>query len=282
MKPTLHFISGLPRTGSTLLVNLLGQNPAHHVSGTSGLVHLFLAVTQRWTQCREFQAQGLGAVKGQVSGALRGMLHGYYDQPLSAGRVVFDKSRGWLDFIEPLEQALGEPVKVIVPVRDVRSIVASFEKIYRRRGIGHRYTEPIHDALVRTVEGRAEHALRTDQVTGRGIARLRDALQRCPDRMLIVPYERLTEAPVAAMDRIHAFLGLSPFEYKPGHVEQVTAEDDEVIGQDLHTIRPVVEPSPDAPWDGILPEALCAQIDTQYADLNRLAAGPICSGTDAA
>ena len=34
-----HFISGLPRSGSTLLANLLAQNPRFHSTATSGILN---------------------------------------------------------------------------------------------------------------------------------------------------------------------------------------------------------------------------------------------------
>ena len=39
MNKTLHFLSGIPRSGSTVLAAILNQNPETHVSTTSGLVH---------------------------------------------------------------------------------------------------------------------------------------------------------------------------------------------------------------------------------------------------
>ena len=36
----LHFLAGLPRSGSTLLAAILNQNPAARVSSTSDLVHI--------------------------------------------------------------------------------------------------------------------------------------------------------------------------------------------------------------------------------------------------
>ncbi len=37
MSKTIHFVSGLPRAGSTLLMNVLAQNPRIHSTATSGL-----------------------------------------------------------------------------------------------------------------------------------------------------------------------------------------------------------------------------------------------------
>ena len=64
MEKQLYFVSGLPRTGSTLMMNVLALNPAHFVTPTSGLIHLMRSVMRTWPECQEFQAQGL-EMRGQ-------------------------------------------------------------------------------------------------------------------------------------------------------------------------------------------------------------------------
>ena len=274
MDRQLHFVSGLPRSGTTLLMNLLGQCPNHHVTPTSGLVHLVRHIVDHWTEIKEFRSQGLDQAKPFVLGGLKGLMHGFFDRELTSGKAVFDKSRGWIQYIEPLEEVLGRRVRVITMVRDVRSIVASFEKIYRRRGIEYRPPDtPANDPD--SVVGRARHTLETDQVTGRSLLRLRDALQRCPDRLVIIPYRRFTESPREAMKTIHQVLDLPPFDYDPDHVKQITYEDDNVNGMDLHRIRPQIEPTEEAPWESVLPDDFAAELAVQYDDINSLAAGPI-------
>ena len=44
----VHFISGMPRSGSTLLCNILNQNPRFHATGTSGVLDLLLLVRNNW------------------------------------------------------------------------------------------------------------------------------------------------------------------------------------------------------------------------------------------
>lgn len=268
----LHFVSGLPRSGSTLLLNLLGQNPRHHVTPTSGLIELFVTIKNRWPECIEFKAEGLEKVKPRVLGALHGLLAGYFEPELTAGKTVFDKSRGWLQYIEPLEEALQRRVRILVTVRDVRAIVASFEKLYRNRSIDYR--DPTGDGFYQgqTIEGRAQMLLGPKSVVGLTIARLRDALARgMADRLLIVPYRALTTCPVETMDLLHGMLGLVPFDYDPNHVEQITQEDDHFHGMNLHKIRTRVEPPVESPWQGLLPAETCQWIEAEYADINRLA-----------
>jgi sulfotransferase len=273
MKKRLNFVSGLPRSGSTLLMNLLVQNPGHHVTPTSGLVELFLSISNSWTNFVEFRAEGLDVVKPRILSALKGLMQGYFEDELTGGKVVFDKSRAWLQFLEPLEEALGHPVKVIVPVRDVRAIIASFEKLYRNRSID--YPMPQGEAFYRaqSIEGRADVLLAPSGVVGMAINRLRDALRRgVGDRLVIVPYSQLTDYTDATLSLLHQSLELEPFAYDPQHVSQVTQENDVWHGMDLHRIRSRVSRPAQPPWEDVLPTKLCDGLARDYADINQLAA----------
>jgi sulfotransferase len=279
LDPPIHFVSGLPRSGTTLLMNLLGQNSAHYVTPTSGLIHLMLAVQRKWTHLQEFRAQGLATAKPFVRGAIQGLVTGFFHEQLAAGKTVFDKSRGWVQHVELVERVLDRPVKVITLIRDIRAVAASWEKVYRRRGIEFAVPREKEGEEVSTVTSRTNKILSPLKVTGRSIARVRDALDRCPEKLLIVPYERLTVAPIETMAKIHEALHLPPFAYDPEHVAQVTHEDDNYLGADLHTIRSRVEASAE-PWRGILPAKLADRIHKEYEDLDRLAAGPVVDGAD--
>ena len=41
-KQTVFYQSSLPRAGSTLLQNIIGQNPKFHVTPTSGMIDMML------------------------------------------------------------------------------------------------------------------------------------------------------------------------------------------------------------------------------------------------
>lgn len=271
----LFFVSGLPRSGSTLLMNLLGQNPNHYVTPTSGLIELFCGVKSTWKNCLEFKSEGLEKVKPRVAKSMAGILHGYFYDELSQGKVVFDKSRGWPQFMEDLEYSMGREIRIISTVRDIRAVVASFEKLYRKREI--EYTYPQGDAFfeAQTVVGRAEVLLGKGGVIGLTINRIRDALNRMPSRMVIIPYQSFTINPKQTMNALHERLGLEPFDYDPENIEQVTHENDLYHGMDLHTINgKIVPPQTNAkpPWDGILPPQYANELAQRYQDINQLAA----------
>ena len=53
----IFFQSSLPRSGSTLLQNILGQNPDFYVSPTSGVLELLFAARNNYTNDVAFKAQ---------------------------------------------------------------------------------------------------------------------------------------------------------------------------------------------------------------------------------
>ena len=130
MNKTYHFISGLPRAGSTLLANILMQNPRFWAGPTSGILDVMFAVRNQWDKLVEFRAMDPEESEAAKLRVLRGILDAYYanvERP-----VIFDKSRGWLAYLEMAEAVLGRKVKVLVPVRDLRDVLASFELLWRR------------------------------------------------------------------------------------------------------------------------------------------------------
>lgn len=56
----------MPRSGSTLLANLLAQHPNHYVTPTSGIIELFMNVQRSWVDVLEFKTEGLGVVKNRI------------------------------------------------------------------------------------------------------------------------------------------------------------------------------------------------------------------------
>jgi sulfotransferase len=85
-----HFISGLPRSGSTLLANLLAQNPRFHSTATSGILEILFLVRNGWDKVLEFRAAvDRAANEAEKVRVLRGILQAYHGE---RGRpVVFDK-----------------------------------------------------------------------------------------------------------------------------------------------------------------------------------------------
>ena len=255
---TIHFLAGLPRSGSTLLANILAQNPKIHVTPTSGICDMLVQVRNGWDRNDAFQAMDRAEserVKGDV---LRAMLQAYF------GRVerpiCIDKNRYWAEFLEMGAELIGgrDRVKVLVTVRDLRDVVASFEKLYRKTSALGQVSQEASMALkFKTALGRAEVFVDDAQPVGRAYNAIRDAVTRgWYDRMHFIDFEDLTRRPQETMQGIYRFLDVAPYRHEFDNVEQVTFEDDFVYGfKDLHVIRAKVEPQPPA-WPKVYDDAV--------------------------
>lgn len=253
----LHGISGLPRSGSTLLCNILAQNPRFYTTQTSGMLDVLFGVRNQWDGLIEMRAMDAKLSERRKLAVLRGIMASFYADV--AQPVVFDKSRGWLAHIEMLEALLERPARILVPVRDLRDVLASFEKLYRATSATRQLAaEGANYLAFQTVEQRLEYWSRYDQPVGLAYNRIKDALQRgWRDRLFFVEYDKLCRAPERTLRDIYAFLDEPWFEHDFEHVEQVTWEDDTVHGfapGALHGIRSVVRPQP-AQWPSVLGQA---------------------------
>lgn len=240
----IFFISGLPRSGSTLLCNILAQNPNFFVTkATSGCVEILFTTRNQWDRIVEHQAEGIN--REQLRNVLAGILNSYY---LTDKNIIFDKGRGWLSMIETLEFALNKKVKLICTVRNINEILASFEGLWRNTtGQSQWNIEQDNYEKSLTVKGRCEIWAEAGQPLGSAFNRLKDAINRgLRDRLHIVEFDDLTSNPADTLNKIYNFIGLDHYPHDFNNVVQVTKEDDDNVHRikDLHTIRSIVKPVP--------------------------------------
>ena len=103
MRNGIHFISGLPRSGSTLLSALLLQNPALHAGITSPVGSLVTGMLERVSQGNETASMIDDA---QRQALLGGVFDAYY-HAIHPTRTVFDTNRGWTVRLGLLAALLG-------------------------------------------------------------------------------------------------------------------------------------------------------------------------------
>lgn len=237
-----YFLGGLPRAGSTLLANILNQNPDIHATQTSGCMDIIFGVRNQWNNLIEHKASPNDEALQRV---LNGIINNYYSNIEKP--IVIDKCRGWCSLIEMAEYAFGHKIKILVPVRDFRDVLASFELLWRKQANkGQMLGERENYMQFQSVAGRCAYWVRDDQPIGLAHRRIKDAIHRgFRDRLHFVPFEQLTTNPELAMNGVYQFLGEPHFKHNFDYVEQITQEDDKVFGfEGLHTIRNKVEPIP--------------------------------------
>lgn len=237
----IFFQSSLPRAGSTLLQNVMGQNPEFYVTPTSGVLELVYAARANYTNSPEFKAQDPEEMrKGFLTFCNYG-IHGFFNA-VTDKPYVLDKSRGWGVHYGFLNSFYPNP-KVICMVRDLRGIFASMEKNFRKNQ--HMDSGIVNHAQMQgtTTEKRID-VWAQSQPVGLAIERLYQVFKEgINQNMLFVKFEDFCSNPKTEMERIYGYLELPYFEHDFNNVEQITKEDDAVYGiYGDHKIKNKIEP----------------------------------------
>jgi sulfotransferase len=236
MRHGIHFISGLPRSGSTLFSAILRQNPRFHAMMTSPVGAIYLAVLGAVSRKNE---SAVFIEPDQKRELLSGVFRNYY-HAIGAEKVVFDTNRIWCSKMPALTRLFPQ-AKVIACVRHVPWIMDSIERLERRNAFD--LSGIFGFDAGSTVYTRVGRLAGSDGLVGHAIDCLREAFYGgYADRLILVTYEALTRAPAATMKILYDFIGEAPFEHDFDNVEYAADDFDAGLGSPgLHTVRRQVE-----------------------------------------
>ncbi|OIN81349.1 sulfotransferase family protein [Mycobacterium malmoense] len=237
---SMHFISGLPRSGSTLLAALLRQNPRFEAGMSGPLAGLFGALLGQMSARNEFSVFIDDAKRERI---LHGLFGNFYaDCP---AEVIFDTSRAWCAWMPAIARLFPES-KVIACVRELPWVIDSIERLVQRNVFSP--SSIFNYEPGGTVYTRANGVVAPDGMVGGPYDALKQACYGAQtDRLLLVQYETLSADPAKVMHAIYAFIDEPVFEHDFGHVDYDVTEFDERAGTPgLHTVRGTVKAEPRA------------------------------------
>ena len=241
MAPRFHFISGLPRSGSTLLAALLRQNPRFHAGMSSPVASLFEGMVSQFSAGSELSTMVSPEQRRRL---LKGLFDSYYGDQVE--EVIFDTNRAWTSKLSALLQVFPE-AKVICCVRDVSWIMDSIERQFRADAFENTalFNNPGERATVYT---RLEALANANRLVGFPYHALREACwSEHAEHLLIVDYDLLVAEPREVIRLLYQFIGEEPFEHDFDAVEYDAPDFDAQLGvRGLHTVHRKVEPRPRA------------------------------------
>lgn len=239
-KQNVLFMGGFPRAGSTLLANILNQNPKFHGTATSGLVGSVINVRDNWRQSDIYRANPEEYLYPKIQSMLKYMIVGFYEKEVRNNIIPIDKNRGWVGFIDLLEEIFDCNIKILFPVRNVIDVCISMEKI-NRISTATQHGDNGNWLNEQTTIGRAENFIKDDGIFGLPILRLREISYRQQlDRLVLVPFNDLTQYPKQTMEKIHDELEIEKFHYDFNNIKQTIVEYDTQHGfapNSLHKIN---------------------------------------------
>lgn len=230
-----HFITGLPRSGTTLLSTILNQNPNFQASISGPLARFTRSIIDQSSAMSGYRHQCPAEKRLQI---IHGIFDNYYDTPNKS--VFFDTNRGWSS-MTPLIKRLYPQSKIIMCVRDLVWVLDSFEQLYRKNPLDKSLMIP--DEYAGTVYSRCDYLMREDMTVGFAYQSLKQAITSDEkSSIFIVEYEQLCKNPEGMMRALYNFIDQPYFNHDFDNVESSYDEfDADVNIKGLHTTRKRVQ-----------------------------------------
>jgi sulfotransferase len=194
---TIHFISGLPRSGSTLLVSILNQNPRFYSNTESSLARLVKAIINE--ECPDDKKIII----------LKSLIDTYYydiDSP-----IYFNTNSIWTLLLDVLD-IISPDSKVICCVRDIIWILDSFEVLFRKNPfISSQFYNGNESETVYT---RCNSLMSSNHILRFSYDGLKEAITgNHRNKLILIEYDYLAKFPDQVLKSIYNFIDEPYFEH---------------------------------------------------------------------
>ena len=227
----LFFLHGLPRTGNTLLASILNQNPKIGVSANSICADMLgeLYMLKHTDIFKNFPDHK------SFDSVTKSLFKTYYkDWPQD---YIIDRAPWGIPINLKFLKEVKENIKIIVLVRDVEEILASFIKWSEREP-----TSYVNRYEAKTVEEKCDMLMNKEGVIVKELVGIKHLLDHQPKEIYhLVEYNDLVEHPRKTIEGIYEFLGIPNFKHRFIKLNQFEVNgmkyDETIVGEGLHTIK---------------------------------------------
>jgi len=220
------YVTGLPRSGSTLLCQLLGvhsriYSPQH----SSPLAPTLTQIRTNMSDNPFFLSQldvDFDLMYQRLFNAYRGFINGWFVEATEP--VVVDKNRSWLRIIETVE-TLDPDFQMVVCIRELPQVLGSIEAQHRAT----RLIDFVDHMAAASPYQRADALFADEGVIGaplKSIEYLQDLPESYRERISYVDFDSLVSNPVGVMNVLFDWLGLEHQHFDPGNLPTRPHESD--------------------------------------------------------
>jgi sulfotransferase len=232
MDKQFYFLSGLPRTGSTLLSSILSQNPNIHAEGASHVCELmrqsfFCSLNKQKDNWNDIIS--ISEKQEIVKNIIKNIPYYYYESVKKP--IILDKSRIWTlpENNIVIKNFLTENPKTIVLIRPLEEIVASFVKL-RRDNNWHE--NDLYDDLLD--DGQDPIMLALQGAIW--------AKENNNGEFLFINYEQILFQTEKTIEKIYDFCDWPKFKHQFENIQRPFIQNDNVVNlKGLHDVRKKID-----------------------------------------
>ena len=244
-KKTYFFLSGLPRSGITLLGAILEQNPNIYVGATSPVLEFLVNFDNTFKFNKTYHAFPKDDFRVRTISRIPDDWYSDVDKP-----IIIDKNHGWAGAI-PYAELFSGNIKIICTVRSILEILSSWILLNRKspnsfidkdlKRLNFALTDDYRcDLLMRENYGNVEQALYA----------LKKGLTEHPNCLHLIEYDDLINNTENIINGIYRFLKLPTYKHKYDNIEHINLENDLSHGMsEMHKVKPTISRSKNNPLD---------------------------------
>jgi sulfotransferase len=245
MNKTYHFLSGLPRSGNTLLSAILNQNPEIYSSPLSPVNYFMWDMDNSLQHIQHINRNEENKIKSKMF--LSSFINNFYKDIKEP--VIIDREKMWGTPVNLglIKEYITPTPKIIFTVRDVLDIIASFVRMdadYINRDMTN---NGYYFANYRSyADSIAEHLMTVNGEIDKSLLSLASAFYpENKDMFHIVEYNDLVFKTEETMSGIYKFLELPEYQHNFEAIEKVEIDNDEAVGlpKNLHEVRKSISES---------------------------------------
>lgn len=238
----IFFLSGIARSGSTLLGSILNQNPEIFVSPTSPLMDLFCVTEMDYNKLDLQYTFDKDQSLASLHNSLADTFYSHVDKP-----YIIDKHRGWPKNVDQIKKTIADDPKIICTYRPVAENIVSFLKLINNDPNNSVDKQLRSKGLECNTYNRA--MMLWYNYSSDPYESLKYGLEHYRKHLLIVNYDDIIEDTENQLARIYTFLDIPQYQHTFDNIHNTCAEKkDDMWGfNDLHVIRNTLNKTSDDP-----------------------------------
>jgi sulfotransferase len=245
-RKTYFFLSGLPRSGTTLLGAILEQNPDIYVGPTSPVLDFLISFDNVFNPNRNlFQAFPKEDFRVRTLSRIPDDWYSDVDSP-----IIIDKNRGWPRAI-PYAKLFTDNIKIICTVRSVLEILSSWILLNRKSPNSFIDKGLKKLNLTLTDDNRCEYLMQEESGdVEQALYSLKSGFTDHSNFLHLIEYDDLINDTENTINRIYNFLKLPIYKHKYDNIGHINQENDMVHGMpEMHNVKSTISRSENNPLD---------------------------------